>query len=141
MPSAVEVIRQFHGTRSFGTRENLIASEEAAGKAYRQLDESEVAELVGLSLSDEEHADSYLPAIACLRPGSLKPHHERLLDHRVFYPGIIYHEADNAIAERMAKLLDESSQHAQIEPSTALHGVGWQRCCAGTLCRMAESAA
>ena len=45
MSDRIALIRKFHGTRSFGTRENLVLQQEKAAELYRTLDPEEAREL------------------------------------------------------------------------------------------------
>ena len=66
MSKAIEIICQYHGTRSFGNRENMIAQTKNVGSVYR--DE--------IACQDNERDDDLLTCLVCLDPGSLKPLHQ-----------------------------------------------------------------
>lgn len=108
MKSRIETLCEFHTTRSFGNRENLIARSKEANRIYKELSQVEIAELVVRSLEDGEDLGDALVGLACLKPGSLKPFHHRFVETRLFYPGLIYHDADNLCAASLADLIATS---------------------------------
>lgn len=101
MPSRIEIINEFHTTRSFGTQENVIARSKEVNQTYRDLTEPEIAEIVQGSLADGDDLVA-LVCLACLHPGSLKPFHQQFIEHGLVHPPVIYHEADEQCSAALA---------------------------------------
>ncbi len=81
MTDRITTLIQFHGTKSFGTGENLHRQQERAATLYRSLDPDEAQELARLALGAFEPGEvgiteEILLGLACHRPGSLNnsPH-------------------------------------------------------------------
>ena len=108
MSKAIEIICQYHGTRSFGNRENMIAQTKNVGSIYRQLNQDEIHQLIEIACEDNERGDALLTCLACLHPGSLKPFHQQMVDHEFFRPGLIYHEADDSVSSQFAEMIEAS---------------------------------
>jgi hypothetical protein len=105
MSKSVDVLCEFHTTRSYGSRANLESRSKEANRLYRELTEAEIAEAVERSLTDSDDLLNVLVSLACLHPGSLKPFHERFIQQRLFYPGLIYHEADERCSSALAHFI------------------------------------
>lgn len=95
MNSDVQSLLNFHATRSFGSRENLIARQCEARAIYVALSQDEQSELAQTVIGkndDEDHlAWGVLCCLACFQPGSLRQFHKRLIEKRKLYPGVIFH--------------------------------------------------
>lgn len=116
----VQMLLDFHGTRSFGTRPNLLARQAEARSVYEELTGIECSELAesAIAKADDKKANTVdiLCCLACFRPGSLSLFHERLVESRFLYPGVIYHGANESVASRLMSLLeeDECRNHALL---------------------------
>jgi hypothetical protein len=108
MTSQIEIICRYHKTRSFGTRENMIARTEEVNGAYRDISEAEIAELVQRALAGDDDLQNVLASLACLHPGCLKPFHQTCIEREIFYPALIYHDADEHCATEFANLIASS---------------------------------
>ncbi|APZ93336.1 hypothetical protein [Fuerstiella marisgermanici] len=123
MSKASEQIRQFHSTGSFGSRENLVTQSQIATELYRGLTNDDIDCLVSDALNGDENGGDYLTCLSCLHPGCLTPFHERLLDAEIFYPGLIYFDASDAVALRLATLIE--SVDAQLSRNHLLLCLAW----------------
>lgn len=110
MTSDIEIIYRFHMAKSFGIQENLIALSDDMNRAYRDLSEAEIPELVQLAVARKDYLQDVLVILACLRPDSLKPFHQKFIERGIFYPEVIYHDADERCALDLAKLLGSSGE-------------------------------
>ena len=106
MSETLTTIRQFHGTRSFGNRENLVAESRKATEAYRVLNDFEIKTLVDDSLAGLERSEDYLTCLACLRSGSLNPFHSALIDAEIFTSGFIYSGASKDVTTKLVTSLE-----------------------------------
>lgn len=127
MTDRVQSLLNFHATRNFGTRENLITQQRQARETYFLLTDDEIAGLIEAVLSqaegpDDAHVYAPLCCLACFRAGSLASHHGRLVELRLFYPGVIYHGAGVEITAELLSLLDEDEYRNHI--LTALAWIG-----------------
>ncbi len=113
MPNRIDIICDYHMTRSFGTQENLVARSQEVQRIYRELTEAEIAELVQRSLTDANELGTALVCLACWHPGSLKPFHERFIEQGLFYPPLIYHDADEHCGAHLAELIPTSEETLQ----------------------------
>lgn len=117
MTNPVETVLAFHETRSFGTRENLIARQREARSAYRTLTSDEQTTLVETALAALGHTKLQLAGLlcclACFQPGSLTSFHEELVQRRLLYPGVIYHGAGDKTATRLLALV-EDDEHRNL---------------------------
>lgn len=110
MSTSVAMLKEFHGTRHFGNRENLLRQQAKAADLYRTLTAEEVDQLARFAIGGSEN-DTAVPRqeillwLACLRPGSLVAFHDILVDHGRYYPAVIYHDAGSATAARVVNLL------------------------------------
>ncbi len=122
MSSHVQDLLDFHARRSFGTRENLLARQREARAIYARLTTEEQAELAEAMISpaDEENAAEALCCLACFQPGSLASFHERLVERRILYPGVIYHGAKSRVTANLIDLLDDD-EHRNL----ALIALAW----------------
>jgi len=120
LSNTVESLIDFHGTRNFGSRDNLLAQQQEARATYGSLSVDEQAELAEFVLDDGDHESDWaweiLCCLACFHPGSLKSHHKRLVEKRMLYFGVIYHGADTGIADELISLLDDDDHrnHALV---------------------------
>jgi hypothetical protein len=114
MTNHVQTIIQFHKAPSFGSRGNGIARSKEAHLAYHALSESEVSELIEIALAEDESLDVVFVSLACLHPGSLKPFHKRLIERELFYPALIYHEADAESARTFAEFISSSEETLRL---------------------------
>lgn len=120
MTDPVESLLAFHGTRSFGSRENMQARQQEARATYKALAPGEQAALVNAVLagthSEKLDLDEVLCCLACFQPGSLAPFHAELVRRRFLYPGVIYHGAEDDIAARLLALVEEKEHrnHALV---------------------------
>ncbi len=107
MASLVERILEHHRTRSFGTREKLLAKQKEVREDYLAIGPGEIELIVRAALDDLD-ADGKEPlrCLACFRPGSLRPFHHELVARGVFYPPVVYHSADASVADDLKQLLD-----------------------------------
>jgi hypothetical protein len=111
MSDRVESLLAFHQHKGgFGTKANLIASENEARRLYKSLSTEEIVSLVetAFASADEKYRllKDVLPCLACFKPGSLDPFHERLAERHVFYPGVNYHGAAPEVAGRLLEMID-----------------------------------
>jgi hypothetical protein len=124
MTNRVQTLLAFHRTRSFGSRENLIARQREARAVYRALTPDEQAELGETVLARAGHeghrVEQVLCCLACFRPGSLTPFHEDLVRRRILYPGVIHHGAGGGVAAGLMALL-EGDEHRNL----ALLALAW----------------
>ena len=117
MSESVRLLKEFHATEHFGSRENLLRQQARAADLYRSLDPGDIRELA-------RHAiDSCVPdtigvtedillRLACFQPGSLDEFYGTLVDLGIMYPGVIFQGADAAIAGRMLGLVSaENADH------------------------------
>lgn len=120
MNSNVQSLLDFHGTRNFGSRDNLIARQREARAIYASLspdEESELAQtMIAKSDDEDDRAWEVLCCLACFQPGSLRRFHQRLVDSRILYPGVIFHGADAGISGDLMTLLDNDDHrnHALV---------------------------
>jgi hypothetical protein len=107
MTDRVRWLVDFHQKKCFGTAANLRSQQIQACQLYKSLGDEETASLAELALSDVERRDMLL-CLACFRPGSLRSFHETLVDHRIFYPGVIYHGAASTVTRRLLDAITPS---------------------------------
>ncbi|MEO6811868.1 MAG: DUF1963 domain-containing protein [Isosphaeraceae bacterium] len=110
MAGRVAELKRFHGTKSFGSRANLILREDEAAGLYHALEPQEARELasfaIGLDLPTEgEDKGEILRCLACLRPGSLDDFHLDLVGRGILYPPMIWYGAGADIAARIVGML------------------------------------
>ena len=63
-------------------------------------------ELLDRHLNDQ--AEGILLRLACLTPGALEGFHQELIQRQVFYPGVIYREADPVSSEQLVNLVSDA---------------------------------
>jgi len=131
MADPVDVILQFHDTASFGTHENMLARSREVNEAYGSLTERQVAEVVSIALAGDD-PDETLACLACLRPDSLKPFQQEFIEREVYYPGVIYHGADEACATLLAERIVSSGD--ALATNHLLQCTAWVA--NGTVCRL-----
>jgi len=120
MTDRVQAILDFHDSRTLGKSDDFVSREKQARAAYLSLNSAELAELTALAISRIEAGnndfDATLCCIACLRPGSLLPFHDRLVESQILYPGVIFWQANAETARRLLPLCEEEdlSNHALV---------------------------
>lgn len=124
MTNRVQQLLDYHGTRNFGTRENLKAQQQAARRHYAELSPEEQTELAERAIDEAGnegfHSEEILCCLACLQPGCLAPFHERLVEQRILYPGVMFHGAAEGIASQILPLVEEKDHCGQ-----ALLALAW----------------
>jgi len=120
MSDRLQTILDFHDSRCLGEKDDFATREKKAKAAYLSLDSDELAELASSAISRIETGssdyDATLCCIACLRPGSLSPFHDRLVQRQILYPGVIFWQANPEIARRLLPLCEEEDlcNHALV---------------------------
>jgi len=115
MTARVKALVEFHETINFGSRENLRLQQEKARSGYAALTGSEVTELASESIAQIEKGsnrfETALCCLACFRPGSLAAFHQKLVERRVLYPGVIFHGAGPETAEQIIDVCEQEDCH------------------------------
>ncbi|NLE37110.1 MAG: hypothetical protein GX621_03700, partial [Pirellulaceae bacterium] len=130
MESPVERLLEFHSVRSFGSRERLLESQEEARGLYRSLAFDDVQQLVGIAIEsvsddDAELAENIFRNLACLKPGSLLPFHDQLIDRHLYCPGVMYHGATADTANRILGCLSSTNFDDALPLNQILCALAW----------------
>ena len=130
MSNAVDRIRQFHSTSSFGTPGGLKEAEKEAKELYRSLGTDDVQQLVAVAIDSQrvdkgELVRDVCPNLACLQPGSLQPFHGQLIDRQLYYPGVMFHGATADIAIRIVESLLSSGNSNRLATNHILCALAW----------------
>ena len=97
MSSNVEIIIEFkNNSRIYGHRSSCSNGFVKANQAYHDLSDSEISELVEISLSGDDDFRQVLARLACAHPGCLNAYHPRLIAQEIFDPAVIFHNASPA---------------------------------------------
>jgi len=108
MLSNVEIIAEFHKPRIYGHRSFLSNGFVEANQAFQDVSDSEISELVEISLSGDDDFGEVLARLACSHPGSLNAYHERLIERAIFDPAVIFHDASPATVRMLADRISSS---------------------------------
>src|SRR5262245_46017531 len=114
MNQRVQQLLAFHGVRNFGSRETLIARQREARAICAELTSGEQGELAETAINQVDHENSrtqnILCCLACFQPGSLAPFHQRLVQRRILYPGLIFHGAESGIADELLTFVKDDDR-------------------------------
>ena len=130
MSEAVDRIRTYHSTGSFGSRQRLQEAQEETRAAYRSLSLDEIEQLVVPAIESKIPgkgglAEDVLRNLSCLNPGSLTPFHDQLIDRHLYYPGRAFHRATSRTTDRIMEALTAVATMNRLTTNHMLCALAW----------------
>lgn len=131
MPEIVSIVRSFHETRRFDSREDRDRQTERVVGLYRSLNLDDAGELARAAIdSFDPHrtgvTEEILACLACFRPGRLVDYHMSLIDRRIFYPGVVFSGASSDVAQRILELIPNAIHHeGPVTARNMLRALAW----------------